>query len=126
MHPQLTPYKHREIKYDAKQQFIPAYDISTALNAAGLKSIQAIIGALLYYARAVSKKLLVALGAIGAQQPAATESTDDAIKQHLDLFASYPNDGIVYCASDMVLAAHYDAGFHNGSKLCSRTGAHIF
>ena len=39
---------------------------------------------------------------------------------------TYPNDGIVYRASDMILAAHSDAGFHNESKGRSRAGAHIF
>ena len=40
--------------------------------------------------------------------------------------ATYPNDGIVYRASDMILAAHSDAGFHNESKGRSRAGSHIF
>ena len=39
---------------------------------------------------------------------------------------TYPNDGIVYRASDMVLCAHADAGYLNESKSCSRAGAHIF
>ena len=38
----------------------------------------------------------------------------------------YPNDVIVYCASDMVIADHSDARCHNESKGCSRAGAHIF
>ena len=44
----------------------------------------------------------------------------------LDYLATYPNDGIVYRASDMILAAHSDAGFHNESKGRSQAGAHIF
>ena len=39
---------------------------------------------------------------------------------------TYPDDGIVYQSSDMVLAAHADAGSHNESKGRSRAGAHIF
>ena len=39
---------------------------------------------------------------------------------------TYPNDGIVYQVSDMILAAHSDAGFHNESKGRSLAGAHIF
>ena len=44
----------------------------------------------------------------------------------LDCLATYPNDGIVYQASNMILAAHSDAGFHNESKGRSRAGARIF
>ena len=82
----------------------------------GVKCIQEIIGDLFYYARAVDNKLLVALSAIGAQQVSATEPTAAAIKKLIDYVAAYPNDGIVYCASEMVIAAHSDVGFHNESK----------
>ena len=44
----------------------------------------------------------------------------------LDYLATYPSDGLTYRASDMILAAHSDAGFHNESKGRSRAGAHIF
>ena len=82
--------------------------------------------ALLYYARAVNNRLLVGLGAIGAQQAAATEQTVAAIYQLLDHVATYPDYGIIYRASDMILAAHSDAGFNNDSKARSRAGANIF
>ena len=38
----------------------------------------------------------------------------------------FPDDGILYCASNMILAAHSNAGFHNKTKGRSRAGAHIF
>ena len=44
----------------------------------------------------------------------------------LDYLATYPNDGIVYRSSNMILAAHFDAGFRNESKRHSRAEAHIF
>ena len=40
--------------------------------------------------------------------------------------ATYPNDGILSRKSDMLLAAHADAGFFNESRARSRVGAHIF
>ena len=126
MHPQLTLHKHHQIKYGAKQQLSPADDTSPAINAAGFKSIHAIIGALLYYALTVDNKLLVSLSDIGAQQAAATKDTSDTIKQLLYFVATYPNDGIVYRARNMVLAAHSNTGFHNEFMGCSRAGAHIF
>ena len=39
--------------------------------------------------------------------------------------ATYPNDGILFRKSDMILAAHADAGFLNGSRARSRAGAHV-
>ena len=80
----------------------------------------------IYYARDVDNKLLVALRSIIAQQAAATETTSDPIKQLLDYVATYPNDNILYCASDMILAANYGARFYNEPKGCSHAGDHTF
>ena len=62
-----------------------------------------------YCGRAVNEKVLVALSDIGTQQAVATVNTNEAIHQLLDYVATYPNDGITYRASDMVLASHSDA-----------------
>ena len=74
----------------------------------------------------MNNKLLVALSAIGSQQAAATEATNEAVHQLLDYCATYPDDGILYRSSDMVLAGHADAGFANETKSRSRAGAHVF
>ena len=92
----------------------------------GKKHVQGIVGALLYYERAVDNKLLVGLIAIVLQQAAATQHTNEAIDQILDYCATYPSDGILYYSSGMVLCAYSYAGFHNESKGSSRSGAHIF
>ena len=124
--PQLSPHKHREIVYGAKHQYSDVADTSPALDAKGITRVQRIVGALLYYGRAVNNKLLVALSAIGTQQAAATEQTNVAVAQLLDHVATYPDDGILFRASAMVLCAHADAGFNNETKSRSRDGAHIF
>ena len=85
-----------------------------------------VVGALLYYGRAVDNKLLTALSAIGSQQSKATENTRKAVKMLLDYCAPYPGDGIKYRASDMMLCGHSDAGFNNEKGSRSRAGAHIF
>ena len=95
------------------------------LNEKGIKRVQVIVGSLLYVGGAVNKKLLVALSAIGAQQSSATEETAAAIEQLLDYVATYPDDGIIFRKSDMILAAHADAGFLNESRAISRAGAYI-
>src|SRR6056300_678158 len=124
--PQLSPHRHSEIVYGAKTQLAPADDDSPLLDTTGTKRVQAIVGAVLYYARAVDNKLLVALNAIGTQQSSPTERTNEAIEWLLDYCATYPSDGILYRASNMILAAHSDAGFNNETKGRSRAGAHIF
>ena len=124
--PQHSPHMHREITYGTKEQLLPENDTSPLLDAAGVKRIQGIVGSLLYYARAVDNKLLAALSAISARQAKATVNTEKAINQLLDYVATYPNDGITYRASSMVLAAHSDASFLTEPGSRSRAGAHIF
>ena len=85
-------------------------DTSPLLNEKGIKRIQGIVGALLYVGRSVNNKLIVALSVIGSQQAAATKDKVAAIEQLLDYVATYPNDGILFRKSDMILAAHADAG----------------
>ena len=74
----------------------------------------------------MENKLLVNLSAIGSQQVATMERTNEAINQILDYCATYPADVILYQPSDMVLCAHSDAGFHNKIKGRSRAGDNIF
>ncbi len=59
------------------------------------------------------------------QQSAATKQNEQEISQLLDYVATYPNEGIIYRSSGMVLAVHSDAGFNNESKGHSLDGAHI-
>jgi hypothetical protein len=92
---------------------------SPPLSTEGVKRIQGIIGAL--------NKLLAILSALSSQQATATEATNVAMIQCLDYLATYPDNGTAYRASDMILCAHANAGFHNESKKGhSQASAHIF
>ena len=124
--PQLSPHKCREVKYGSKTQLAPEEDTSKPLNDVGIRRVQTIVGALLWIGRAVNNKLLVALSAIGSQQASTTEDKNKAIHQLLDYCATYPDDGILYRSSAMILAGHSDAGFNNETRARSRAGAHIF
>ena len=53
-------------------------------------------GSLLYYARAVNNKLLIALSAIPAHQAKATVAIEQAVDLLLDYVATYPNDSVVF------------------------------
>ena len=101
-------------------------DTSPPPNDKFIKRVQVIVGALLYVEREVNKKLLIAMRAICAQKAAATKEISAAIKQLLDYVSTYPDDGILFRKSDMILAANADTGFLNESRARSRAGAHIF
>ena len=74
----------------------------------------------------MDNKLLVALSAIASHQSKAKIHTEQLVHTLLDYVATYPNDGIVYRASDMVLCVHADASYLNKTESCSRAGAHIY
>ena len=84
----LSPHRHREINYGSKEELMEEEDTSPKINNESIKRVQAIAGALLYYARAVNNRLLVGMSAIGSQQAAATEQTALAIDQILDYVAT--------------------------------------
>jgi hypothetical protein len=113
---QLSSHKHPKIIFGQTTQLTHVDPYSPPLSIEGVKRIQGIIGTLLYYARAVDKKLLATLSTLSSQQATATEATNVAINQLLDYFATHPDDGSTYCTSDMILCAHTNAGFHNESK----------
>jgi len=124
--PVRTPHKCKPINYGASSQLVDEEDTSAPLNEAGVRRVQGIVGAVLYHARAVNNKLLVTLSSIGTEQATATENTNEAINMLLDYLATYPDDGITYRASDMIMAAHADAGYLNETKARSRAGGFIF
>ena len=84
------------------------------------------MGALLWIDRTVNNKLLVALSAIGSQQASSKEDTNKAIHQLLEYCATYPDDGIIYRSSDMILAGNSDASFNNETRALSRADDQFF
>jgi hypothetical protein len=124
--PRLSPYKCLPFSYGAKSHSTPDPDSSELLDASCKHCVQEIVGSLLYYARLVNNKLLVALSAIAARQAKANVATEQAVDLLLDYVATYPNDSIVYRASNMILYAHADACFLNKTNSRSRAGAHIY
>ena len=79
----LSPYKATPITFGTTAQYTPDPDTSPLLDDPGIKHIQGIIGALLYYARVVHN-ILHALSEIGSKQAAATASTNEKVTQLLD------------------------------------------
>jgi hypothetical protein len=123
---QLSPHKHCEIIFGQTTQLTYVDPYSPPLSTEGVKRIQGIIGALLYYACAVNNKLLATRSTLSSQQATATEVTDVAMNQLLDYLTTYPDDGTTYRTSNMIHCAHANNGFNNKSKGHSQAGAHIF
>jgi hypothetical protein len=123
---QLSPHKHRKIVFGQTIQLTHVEPYSSPLSTEGIKRFLGNISALLYYTHTVDNKLLATLSTLSSQQATTTKATNDAINQLLDYLTTYPNDSTTYRASDIILCAHADAGFHNESKGHSRAGDHIF
>ena len=124
--PQHAPYKARPIKYGAKVQYAPAPDNSAELNPTDKTKIQQIVGALLYYARAIDMTMLPALSTISSQQSKPTKNTMQAVQQLLDYCHTHPNSKIRYTQSNMILKLHSDASYLSEPLARSRVGGHFY
>eukprot|EP00804_Cyclotella_cryptica_P013525 CCRYP_017242-RA/>CCRYP_017242-RA protein AED:0.41 eAED:0.41 QI:0/0/0/1/0/0/5/0/589 len=101
-------------------------DASGPLDSAGQKRIQQIVGALLYYARAVDNTILLSLSAIASEQAHPTQLTHQRCQQLLDYCASHPNAIVRFTASDMILNIHSDASYLSETKARGRIAGHFF
>jgi hypothetical protein len=83
---------------------------------------QAIVGTLIYNARAVDPTLLVPLSTLASQLSTATTTTIKAVAHLLDYCSTHPEANIRYYASDMQLKIHSDASYLSEPKAKSRIG----
>ena len=100
-------------------------DNSPLLNSTGTKKVRQIVGCLLYYARVLDNTLLVALNTLSQNQ--ATPATN--IKQlctHVKNYCvTYPNVGLRYHATNMILQVDSNASFLIASEAKSRVVAYF-
>eukprot|EP00804_Cyclotella_cryptica_P003430 CCRYP_002088-RA/>CCRYP_002088-RA protein AED:0.24 eAED:0.23 QI:0/0/0/1/1/1/2/0/894 len=118
-------YPHVPPKYGEKQQF-NEYDNSPHVGKDKQKEVQTISGKFLWYGRAVDNTMLTPLSELAAQQSKLTENTMKNTKQFLDYCATQQPAVLTYRKSDMILAAHSNAGYLNASNARSRVGGHHF
>eukprot|EP00804_Cyclotella_cryptica_P024021 CCRYP_020049-RA/>CCRYP_020049-RA protein AED:0.41 eAED:0.41 QI:0/-1/0/1/-1/1/1/0/276 len=124
--PQDGPYKPYPKKYGAVAQDPIPTDDSASLDAAGLKRIQQVVGALLYYARAVDNTILLSLSAIASEQAHPMQLTYKRCHHLLNYCASHPDAVVRFKASDMVLNIHPDASYLSETNARSRITGHFF
>ncbi len=98
---QLSPHKHCKIIFGQTTQLTHLNPYSPPLSTEGVKRIQGIIGALLYYECAVDSKLLATLSTLSSQQATATEATNVAMNQLLEYLTTYPDDGTTHRTSNI-------------------------
>ena len=124
--PQHSPHQAPPRAYGKASQTPVPTDDSQLLPKDRLKRVQAVIGSVLFYARAVDNTVLVALSSIAMSQAKATEQTEKHVQQLLDYLATNPNASVLYRASDMVLNIHSDASYLNEPHGRSRVAGFYF
>ena len=111
INPVRSPHKFNPPQYGKRLQMAPDPDTSAKLSAKETKTIQGIVGSLLYYSRSLDPTMLTALNEIGTEQAAPTVNTKKKTSQLLDYAATYEDTTLRFYASDMVLHMESDAAY---------------
>ena len=119
-----SPYPHMPTKYGAMKQYAK-YDTSPSTRQEAQKHTQTVTGKFLWYAHGVDSPLLTALGTLTTQQSKPTQETMKRVHKFLQFVTSQEPVVITYHKSDMVLAAHSNAGYLNKENARSQaSGRH--
>ena len=121
-----TPTPYTEPTYGKQTQMAP-FDDSPLAPAAAIQRAQEINGVLSHYARVIDYSLLEGVTRLAMTQAQPTADTMTRIEHILDYTERYPENGIIFEASDMILTAHADASYQSlpGSR-SKLGGAHYF
>jgi hypothetical protein len=118
-------FPHTPPKYGSTTQYAE-YGDSPPVRATEQKCLQQANRKFLYYARSVDGTILTPLSALASQQSKPTTNTMKQVKQFLDYAATQEPLVLTYRRSDMILAAHSNAGYLNETEVRSRAGGHHF
>jgi hypothetical protein len=124
--PQHCPFQPNPRKYGKDAQDPLPIDNSELLDLKGIRKVQQVVGALLFYARAVDNTLLPALSTIASEQTQATELTLQRCHQLLDYCATNPDAKVRFRASDMILNIHSDASYLSATRARSQVAGYFF
>eukprot|EP00957_Ditylum_brightwellii_P015610 1177475-Ditylum_brightwellii.AAC.1 len=123
--PEHTPHPYTQPVYHRGPQLATAPDCSPELDTDGVKCIQQIIGALLYYACAVDPMMLTAINAISIQQAHAIRKTAAAVIHLLNYAATHPEAISRYHTNGMTLYIHSNVSFMSETEARSRVEGHF-
>ena len=97
---QDSPFPAPNVAYGSKVQYT-VQDESLPLEVNGIRLVQSIVGAVLYYGRMIDNTILVACNDIASQQASATEKTLKLTTWLLDYLATHPKAKITFKKSDI-------------------------
>jgi hypothetical protein len=124
--PQYAPHNWTVPAYGQRIQYAPLPDAAPPATAEEITRAQAIVGTLLYNARAVDPMILVPLSALASQFSTATITTIQAISHILDYCSTHPESTIRYFASDMQLKIHSDTSYLSEPNAKSRIVGYLY
>jgi hypothetical protein len=119
-----TPGKYNSSIY-SRIQYVKE-EKSSLLTPTQCTEIQAIVGTLSYYARAVDPSLLSIANEIASQQANQTQKVLIAANRALSYAAGRQNNSITYFSCDMHLFLHADASYLSRSHARSVVGGYFF
>ena len=91
-------------------------DSAPALTSNEVREVQEIVGSFLYYARAIDYTMLPAVNSISSEMASPTQSLLPVVDRLLAYASTYPDNKLVFHASDMILEVQSDASYHSRSK----------
>jgi hypothetical protein len=112
--------------YGSKLPQLATEDTTDFLTAVQKTEIQAIVGTILYYARAVDPSLLPVANEIASQQAAPTQAVLKAANRLLSYCAGHRTGSITFHGCDMCLHGFSDASYLSRSHARSVAGAYLF
>ena len=121
-----TPGRYIAPIYGNKSPQTTTHDTSSTLDATQRTELQAIIGTLLYYARAVDPSLLPIANELASKQARPTIQVMRAANRALSYCAGHSNMCITYYACDMCLIVFVDASYLSRSEARSVVGCIFF
>ena len=107
-------------------QFAEPEDKTPLLQPKDINKLKQILGAMLYYARAVDGTLMTTLNKLPSAITNGTQATMRVTENIMDYCHTHSDATIRYCSSQMQLHIHIDASYLSLSKAKSRVGGHFF
>jgi hypothetical protein len=99
------------INYVTKAQFAAPAETSAPLTESQRLKLHQVVGSLLYYAREVDPKMLIALSTLASAKAKGTSATADAMNQLLDCYATHYDAEVRYHPSYIMLQVSSNASY---------------
>jgi hypothetical protein len=124
--PQYAPRNWTVPAYGQCIQYEPLPDAPPPATAQEITCAQAIMGTLLYNARAVDPTLLLPLSTLASQFSTGTTTTINAVSNLIYYCSTNPEYSIRYFASEMQIKIHSDASYLSEPKAKSIIGSYFY